>query len=461
MIKKPTLNIGLALLLLLFTNMLRSQCLTPPPLDSCNGTETSLIDNQTLNAGVKRWYYGPTATFNQLTMNGGTLVVCSDLTIDRFYMDSGTIIVRPGARFVVGGGLGTSLVLRGNSAVYNYGTFQIVRNLVLDWGGSAARPNIIMNVTRSSVFLNSNQYFVINNPWSFFVNNGRAEFHGIITDNGSVAGSVCLGNGSDTRMTVLYNRIKNSYVVPSGFACLNVTEFSQFYDTLTSSPTLNACLGNRHYSDSSCRPWGCRPNAWGNANLFRGCNSCVEIQNLSLKVSAFAISEQENANQLNWTINMSASTDISFIIERSGDGRSFYAIDSFAVSELSNRKEFTRTDLDPIAGFAYYRIRCINRVSGYKTSSSTIKTFQSQQTISHIYPNPFKKSITMNFKAGKKPIKLEFYNMQGILVYRQPVLFAEANKMQVNIPVTIPAGGYLLKIIYPNETEIKRLFKEE
>ena len=44
-------------------------------------------------------YYGATTTHNMLTLKGGTLIVCGNLTIDKFYMDSGKIYVRLGRRF--------------------------------------------------------------------------------------------------------------------------------------------------------------------------------------------------------------------------------------------------------------------------------------------------------------------------------------------------------------------------
>ena len=71
------LNRSLTMLLLLLQLQinLHSQCIVPPPLDSCNGTEPALSDNEILSTSAKKWYYGSTAVFNQLTIKGGTLVV--------------------------------------------------------------------------------------------------------------------------------------------------------------------------------------------------------------------------------------------------------------------------------------------------------------------------------------------------------------------------------------------------
>jgi hypothetical protein len=254
-----------------------SQCIIPPPLDSCSGTEPALPDNELLGVGNKKWYYGAATTYNSVTLRGGTLVVCGDLTFTNFTMDSGTIVIRPGGRLRIGGGAG--IVLRGHSYIYNYGIFECTSNLSLDptWA-TPAKPNVVINATPGSFFKMSNQYFTINNANSFFVNRGRAEFWGLITDFGAGAGAVCLGRFSEIRMAVLYNNRRHTYIAPEGAACVNVYQYSQFRDTLTRSMNINVCLGATHVSDASCIPHGCRPNAWGTPNIFNFCDQCTGLQ---------------------------------------------------------------------------------------------------------------------------------------------------------------------------------------
>lgn len=249
------------------------QCLIPPPLEDCLGTEPSLLDNETLIVGNKKWYYGAPVVYNQVVLRGGTLIVCGDLTFDNFTMDSGTIVIRPGARLRIGGGAG--IVLRGHSYIYNHGTFECTSNLSLDptWA-TPAKPNVVINASSTSFFKMTNQYFTINNTNSFFVNRGRAEFWGLITDYGAGLGSVCLGRFSEMRMAVIYNNRKNTYVAPEGAACVSVFQYSQFRDTLTNSMNVNICLSATHTSDASCILHGCKPNAWGTPHIFQFCDQC-------------------------------------------------------------------------------------------------------------------------------------------------------------------------------------------
>jgi hypothetical protein len=250
-----------------------SQCKTAPPLEACLGTEATVSDNETLLNGIKKWYYGATATFGQLTMRGGTLVVCTDLTINVLNMDSGTIVIRPGAKLTAGGG-GGGMIWRGGCAIYNHGRLEITSNLSFEGPyATTARPNILMNVTAASSSRAFN-YFVINNPFSFFVNNGLAEVHGIITDNNAVAGSVCLGPTSQLKQTVLINKVKDTYIAPYGYACVSVYQLSQFADTLTDHPHVLVCLSAGH---TSVTGGSNKPNAWGAANVFQNCNSCAEM----------------------------------------------------------------------------------------------------------------------------------------------------------------------------------------
>jgi hypothetical protein len=348
--KNPLFTLTVFLYTCLLINHPSSAQCRVAPTATCLGTEPLVADGDQLNTTVQRWYYGATANFSTLNMNGGTLVVCGDLTVDKFYMDSGTVIVQPGARFVIGSGIGAGLQLKGNSALYNYGTLEVWRNLSLESGwASPTHPNIVMNVTAMSVFKMSNQYLVINNADSWFVNNGTADFLGVITDNQSKAGSMCLGAASQMKMSILVNKVKNTYQTPAGQACVAVSQLTQLWDTLTATPTTNLCLGTLWKTDSSCLPFGCRPQAWGQANRFAGCSNCSSIALLAAARQLTVERNQYGQNVLRW-MNTSAE---SLEIERSGDGASF----QFLKAVHANAGEQMFTDMHPLMGMNYYRLR--------------------------------------------------------------------------------------------------------
>ena len=433
-----------------------SQCIAPPAPDACTGVEPLLTDNEILTPGITKWYYGATTTMNQLTLKGGKLIVCGDLTINRFYIDSGTIIIRPGARFIDGGSLGVSLELNGNSTIINYGYFQVNRNLVLNTGyATAAMPNILINATSSSQMYASFTYFVINNPWSFFVNNGVADFGGIITDPGAGTGSLCLGNGSQTTTRILINKKLNSYAAPNGSACVGVSQFSQFYDSLTNTPNINACLSASHYSDSSCRPFGCKPNAWGAANQFKGCASCATIAILPVQITDCKISIQQGVNMLSWKVG-SASGHHVFKIERSDDGKKFQAIDSLPV--VLNQSAFTWYDrhLPPRAYF--YRVKCVSLLTGSVVTGPVLSANQATAEKSiNFYPNPVKNEL---FVSAANDIKrLTIVSTSGKLVHEQ--WFDDiAHMRSVKLPANMRPGLYVLQLFTANTIITHKLIKE-
>ncbi|MFT3824692.1 MAG: T9SS type A sorting domain-containing protein [Chitinophagaceae bacterium] len=433
-----------------------SQCIIAPAPENCTGTEPVVTDNSILAAGVKRWYYGPTTVFNQLTLQGGTLVVCTNLTIDRLKMDSGTIVVRPGAQLLIRSGVSGALIFEGNTTVYNYGTLQITCNLTLNGTyASAAKPNIIVNATTSSVFSLASQYFVINNPYSYFVNNGKSEFHGIITDNGGVAGNVCLGNGSETNMTILINKIRKSYSVPSGAACLQVRQSSQFFDTLTTSTGLNVCLGSGHTSDASCVPWGCKPNAWGPAQLFTNCTSCAAVQVLPFRFLAFTAQVTANGNRL-WWQTASREEEYRFFTERSADGIHF--------SEVTEKNDRVTANgyecIDKTSGETiYYRVRAEQVTSGIVYFSNVVKVSQVNAGVA-IYPNPFQNNVRISWQTGKKPVSVLVMNATGSIVFSKNIAGVSGTAILLQLPAVLAKGNYWLKITYSDgSSAIQRMCK--
>lgn len=449
------------LLILLFfllpPGFIFSQCLVAPSLPACNGTEPLVTDNETLAAGTNKWYYGGVTVFNSLTLNGGTLIVCGDITVDKFYMDSGTIYVHPGARFVVGSGLGAGLIFRGACFVYNYGTFEIQRNLSLENNATAVSPNVLINATTASVFKMSNQYLVINNAYSWFVNKGLSEFWGIITDAQSVPGSVCLGKGSTTKMAVLINKVANTYVVPDGNACLYVHQFSQFYGRLTNSSGLLTCLGNSHTSDSGCIPWGCQPNNWGSAQVFTNCNSCSALLALSVHFNSFTINATaDQSNQLNWEMNTTVPNGI-FRILRSADGSQFSVIDSFEKNEAAGNK-FTGIDKHPLPGKNYYMIK-YNNNNGYSINSKIVHSYTGTGNGFSIYPVPFTNKFIVRYAPGMRPEKIIITDISGRNIKIHYTIKESAQQAEIIVADKIEAGIYIIHMVnnqkYTAQTIIK------
>jgi hypothetical protein len=393
-----------------------------------------------------------------LTVNGGTLVVCSDLTIDKFYMDSGVIFIRPGARFVIGSGIGAGIIFRGKSAIYNYGTCEVQRNLSLENGyATASKPNLVINATGSSVFKMSNQYFVINNPFSWFVNQGKAEFWGIITDPMSVPGSVCLGHNSTTRMAVLINKVANAYTAPEGNACVNVFQFSEFYGRLSNTPTLFACLGAGHSSNASCIPWGCQPNNWGSAQVFTSCVACGTIAALAVQFSSFTVAPSKNrVNTLAWQMQSGVNGG-QFTIMRSPDGEKYAAIDS--LKPESGSTLFNLIDKNPLQGNNFYMIRYTHPGNGTAINSKMVKVVTESIAGMNLYPVPFDNKFFVNYTQGLRPVKMILTDMTGRDIRTRIIVHEETQFIEVTVLDKIQSGIYMVHLLTDKTIIAKTIFK--
>lgn len=422
-----------------------AQCKPALPSQPCNGTEPLLVDNETIGLGTTKWFYGATTTMNSLTLNGGKLVVCGDLTIDKFYMDSGQIIINPGARFVIGSGIGSGLDLKGKSEIYNYGTLECQRNLSLQGGwASPSKPNIIMNVGNASVFRMPNQYFVINNPNSWFINAGTAQFWGIITDVQAAPGSVCLVIRSVTQMAVLINKVANSYTIPVGSACVYVFQFSQHFGPLTNVHNLFVCLSAGHTSDSGCIPFGCTPNNWGAAQVFTNCSGCAALVTLPSGFSSFSLAESNGLNQLNWGMDREAGT-CRFYIEHSGDGCHFSILDSL---EGTNSRSYYYTDRSSSFPVQYYRVRCIDKNSGQAIISKTINSTEKQNKM-EIFPSPFEESFFVGIAGNESLQRIRLTAADGKAI---PVsIRQEGNKWRIIPLKTLPKNEIIFVQAFTNK----------
>lgn len=445
------------LLTLCYSSKVFAQCLTPPTPPGCTGTDPQLGDNEILNKGFSKWYSGAPVVMNELTMRGGTLTVCTDLTIDKFYMDSGTIYIRPGARFIVGSGIGSGLIFQGNCAIYNYGFCEIQRNLSFanTWV-SAAKPNVVINALGSSVFRTANQYFVINSPYSYFVNNGASEFWGIITDPLTAPGAICLGPGSTTRMAVLINKIADTYIVSSGNACVYVSQFSQFNNRLTANPNLFACLSSGHSSYSGCG--GCPANNWGAAQVFTSCASCAALGVLPVQFTAFNGFAAAGGNRLSWALSNTSQNGMFYIL-RSSNGKDFSVIDSVAVMQ-QGINNFNYNDAMPLYGDNYYMIQYSTPQSGMPLASRSIMIAAQKENTIAVFPMPFENKFYINYPAGDSPEKIIVTDVSGKNLAIKYTIKPQSHLVEVDVSADIPAGIYLLHMRTNKQNIAKTILKK-
>ena len=453
MVKTSVICICFTMMLTGMTTALQAQCLVAPPAPDCTGTESLVSDGETIGTSVSRWFYGSPRVLSSLTINGGALTVCGNLTINTFNFYSGVIYVRPGASLTITSG--PALLMQGGCYVYNYGTINLQRGLVLDGAhASAAQPNVFINAGTASVLSLLFDWMVINNPYSWFVNEGKASMHGIITDPLSSAGSVCMGLKSQIYQSVLINNAAKTYTAPYGPACVSVSSNAYICEQVTADANMYACLGPSETTDSSCLVSRGKTRPWGNAQLFSGCSICGSIAVLPMSFSDISVSARGNVNYLQWKMGR-VEHNLRWRIERSSDGVRYEGIAADVRAAAGD--EFYCEDMQPLRGVSFYRVLCETSSSGVWSSSVVTVKRDMGAAVPVISPNPFSGTFRIVMPTGERAEEVSLMDVRGAeLMHLRP---AGGNGTIAVSGDHLPTGCYMVRIVTAKGVYLQRVLR--
>lgn len=145
--------------------------------------------------------------------------------------------------------------------------------------------------------------------------------------------------------------------------------------------------------------------------------------------------------QTEWTTTNEINTK-SFVVERSVDGRTFKAVGNVAAKNTAGNQQYSFTDVSPLPGTSYYRLRMID-VDG-KGTISRIITVAAKSGILTIFPNPVHDYITLTYPAASIGSHISIFSAEGKkLIHYQPAV----NTVQATLSVArLPQGTYLLEV---------------
>jgi len=198
------------------------------------------------------------------------------------------------------------------------------------------------------------------------------------------------------------------------------------------------------------------PYAGGRADGWAG----ALVMNLTLPVTLLSFTGEPlgDRNRLEWS-TAGEEDAASFDIERSSDGRTFSAIGNLAAAgTTSSIRQYQFYDRAPIEGANYYRLKQNDRDGRFDYSQVILIRRSALVTVS-IFPNPAKRElqIRLNGPAGNDPVKADIIDMQGRVVVTQQ----QPRDNTMTIPVaSLPAGLYLVRITWNNNTTTYRFIKE-
>ncbi len=168
--------------------------------------------------------------------------------------------------------------------------------------------------------------------------------------------------------------------------------------------------------------------------------------------------QQNNVNIVDWTTSGEATENVvKYEVERSATSTSFITIGTVASLNNAGNSSYTFTDVAPLTGDNYYRIKIVTANGNIKYSQVMVVRAKNNLSIT-VYPNPVFKggNITVQLSGVSSGMyQVELYNIQGQQVLVKPIQHnggSASYNMQLN--TTLAAGTYRLKIVSANNEGI-------
>ena len=164
---------------------------------------------------------------------------------------------------------------------------------------------------------------------------------------------------------------------------------------------------------------------------------------LPVHLLSFTGSRRNDVSQLGWQVSNEVNTE-EYVVERSSDGRQFYTVGTVtAIATDAAVYSYSFTDVTPLAGINFYRLKIIDR-DGKTTYSAIVKTnFETgwQVTVS---PNPAKNVLYLqSSQAGK--ITVSLYDAAGKKVTQFIALSFAAGEVKQLSLTGITKGLYTIE----------------
>jgi hypothetical protein len=164
---------------------------------------------------------------------------------------------------------------------------------------------------------------------------------------------------------------------------------------------------------------------------------------------------------LNWVTTNEENTS-HFVVERSFDKQKWSAIGSVAAAGYSiSMQQYSFDDVNVYNGkdsklIVYYRLQMADIDGQVKTSPIETVVFNKTGSATRdfvVYPNPSSDGLQVEWDAenGSQPTKLEFFDLQGKLIYTRNVS-DNTNQEYIDFGLTnIQPGLYMLRILNGEE----------
>jgi hypothetical protein len=172
---------------------------------------------------------------------------------------------------------------------------------------------------------------------------------------------------------------------------------------------------------------------------------------LPLHLISFEAIKQDKISVLQWSTDNELNT-LQYVVERSKDGTNFSVIGQVQATNLAGTNTYHFNDVQPFAGFNFYRLKLVDRDGSFKYSPTRKIDFSVTTDDITIYPNPVRDAKLTIASTGNCNSEL-IYDAEGKLVRS----FALRGRDIILDLSGIAKGIYQLKIVTDNAVQTKKI----
>lgn len=402
---------------LVLKDCIYSQCVVPGtvPVLAC-GSGSPLLSGESIIAGQTR--FANAGTYDNISLNGGDIVLCGNVSITNINVNSGRIFINEGAIVSITGSFSAA-----THALYNRGSVTFAPSINVQGVGTFVYNDLgaTITVTGTLAVLNS----------GLFVNYGRVVANDVNINSG---GNICLGAGSFAEVASIQNNQTNSVNVPVGTSCISYTGNITGNNAISNTSNLIICQ----------RPGAnpASPTLTGSATVLPNCSGCNIV--LPVHLIRFTGTRQESAVLLEWE-TASEEGIANYVIEYSKEGTDFIEA---AVVESHNQSGIYRYAVPLADNYRFYRLR-IEELSGasYYSSVLYVATQDIEKNALVIAPNPVTTSVDVRLEFDRaEQAELILADLNGRVVERRKQNFLRGSTV-INWDLTnYQSGMYVLQL---------------
>lgn len=173
------------------------------------------------------------------------------------------------------------------------------------------------------------------------------------------------------------------------------------------------------------------------------------ITSLPVSIEYFRGTKQATGHLLNWKVNCVGSSTAILTLERSGNSRDFSVINNITATALRCLQPFNYSDLSPLPGINYYRVKMTD-ADGRTNYSSIIALLNNTRgfEITSVQPNPVISNASLNIaSASKENASLVITDMTGRRLLQKNInLVAGSNQVFLDMS-GYPSGVYSVVVV--------------